>query len=448
MPFQQDIDSARAENVGPHGVTKASLADALRRSEAALDWLRTAQEKSSLPLLGFPARTDDLDGIGRAAARLRAGASDVVVLGVGGSSLGGQTLAQLAGVGVRGIEAFRAPPRLHFMDNLDPDTYAQALGKLPLATTRFIAISKSGGTGETLIQTATALAAVEAAGLGARIGELFLGISEREKPGWRNGLRALLGSSVEVLAHDPGVGGRYSALTNVGLLPAAVIGLDIRAIRAGAAMALAPVLAGVAPMHVPAALGAALNIAAADAGKNIAVLMAYADRLERFSRWFTQLWAESLGKDGKGTTPLGALGPVDQHSQLQLFIAGPRDKLFTILTVGAAGKGPRIDAQAAQRCGEPDFAGRTIGDLVAAQGRATAETLARNGCPVRKLHVETLDETSLGALMMHFMLETIIAAHLIGVDAFDQPAVEEGKVLAKQYLAAGSPVRIARAGAR
>ncbi len=148
-----------------------------------------------------------------------------------------------------------------------------------------------------------------------------------------------------------------------------------------------------------------------------------------------QLWAESLGKDGRGTTPLGALGPVDQHSQLQLFIAGPRDKLFTVITTGVAGKGPRIDVDLARRAGEADFAGRTIGDLVAAQGRATAQTLAKNGCPVRTMHVETLDETSLGALLMHFMLETIIAAHLLGVDAFDQPAVEEGKVLAKQYLA-------------
>ena len=397
--------------------------------------MRAAHEKSTLPLLRFPARTDDLDAIAKAAVRLRAGATDVVVLGVGGSSLGGQTLAQLAGVGVRGIEALRKGPRLHFLDNLDPATYAVLLDALPLATTRFIAISKSGGTGETLMQTAAALSAVKAAGLSSRVGELFVGISESAKPGKQNGLRDLLGSSVQILEHDPGVGGRYSALTNVGLLPAAVLGLDIKAIRAGAAMAFAPVLAGRPAVEVPSALGAALNVAAAAAGKNIAVLMAYADKLERFARWYTQLWAESLGKDGKGTTPVGALGPVDQHSQLQLFIAGPRDKLFTVITVGTAGKGPRIEADLAELCGEADFAGKTIGDLVAAQGRATAETLARNGCPVRTMHVETLNETSLGALMMHFMLETIIAAQLIGVDAFDQPAVEEGKVLAKQYLA-------------
>jgi glucose-6-phosphate isomerase len=288
------------------------------------------------------------------------------------------------------------------------------------------------------MQTAAALSAVEQAGLGSRIGELFFGISEAMKGGKANGLRDLLGPSVAMLEHDPNIGGRYSVLSNVGLLPAAILGLDIKAVRAGAAMALAPVLAQRPPAEVPAALGAALNIAAGAASKNITVLMAYADRLERFSRWFTQLWAESLGKNGKGTTPIGALGPVDQHSQLQLFIAGPRDKLFTVVTVATQGQGPRVDAALARRAGEPDLGGKTIGDLVAAEGRATAETLARNGCPVRTIHLPRLDAESLGALTMHFMLETIIAAHLLGVDAFDQPAVEEGKVLAKRYLAGGS----------
>ena len=88
--------------------------------------------------------------------------------------------------------------------------------------------------------------------------------------------------------------------------------------------------------------------------------------------------------------------------------------------------------------GEPGFGGRTIGDLVAAQGRATAETLAKNGCPVRAIHLDRVDEASLGELLMHFMLETIVAAHLMGVDPFDQPAVEEGKVLAKRYLTASA----------
>ncbi len=262
----------------------------------------------------------------------------------------------------------------------------------------------------------------------------MLGISEPARQGKRNGLRELLGKhQVPLLDHDPDIGGRYSALSNVGLLPAAMLGLDIGAIRKGAAVALQPVLDKKPPAEVPAARGAALAVALS-ASKNISVLMAYCDRLERFTHWYVQLWAESLGKDGKGTTPLAALGPVDQHSQAQLFIAGPRDKLITVVTVEAAGLGPRMDGALAKLAGEPGFAGKTIGDLVAAEGRATAETLAKNGCPVRTIHLPELDEAALGELMMHFMLETIIAAHLFGIDAFDQPAVEEGKVLAKKYL--------------
>jgi glucose-6-phosphate isomerase len=216
-----------------------------------------------------------------------------------------------------------------------------------------------------------------------------------------------------------------------------VCGLDIGAIRQGAADALAPVLANKQPNDVPAAVGAALAASLA-AGKPIAVMMAYADRLQMFTKWYVQLWAESLGKDGKGTTPIGALGPVDQHSQLQLYIAGPRDKLFTIVTTSPAGRGPRMTADLARLAGEPDFSGKAIGDLVAAQGRATAETLAKNGCPVRTMHVPKINEANLGELLMHFMLETIVTAQLLGVDAFDQPAVEEGKVLAKKYLAGKS----------
>jgi glucose-6-phosphate isomerase len=432
--ISQSIDLAREDRIGPHGVSEAALTLALERSESALEWLRVRHDDGGLRLLHLPAERADIAAVDAAAKRLLNGATDIVFLGTGGSSLGGQTLAQLAGYAVPGVGALRVGPRIHFMDNLDPLSFALLLARLPLASSRFVAISKSGGTGETL-QTAAALAACKAHSI--RISDAFLGLSEPAKSGKRNGLRDLLEpEGVHFLDHDTGVGGRFSALTNVGLLPAAILGLDIVALREGATAALEPVLAGKPAREVPAALGAALSIALAEEkGKTISAVMAYADRLEKFAKWYVQLWAESLGKDGKGTTPIGALGPVDQHSQLQLFIAGPRDKLFTVITTSVAGKGPAIDPVLAERAGEPDFGGKTIGDLVAAQGRATADTLARNGCPVRTFHLETIDERSLGELMMHFMLETIIAAHLLGVDAFDQPAVEEGKVLAKQYLA-------------
>src|SRR2546421_3830121 len=293
MPLVQSIENARAERVGADGVAAADFDDALARTAEALAWLRARHADGGLPLLRLPAKHDDLAAIRAAADRLAVGASDIVILGTGGSSLGGQTLAQLAGHGVPGIGPLRGAPRLHFVDNLDPESYSTLLAKLPLATSRFVAISKSGGTGETLMQTIAALAAVRAAGLEARTGELFFGISEAAKPGRNNGLRDLLGPSVEMLEHDPGIGGRYSGLSNVGLLPAAILGLDIAAFRAGAGMALAPALAGDPPDKVAPALGAALNIAAADAGRTITVLMAYADRLERFSRSYVQLWGQN-----------------------------------------------------------------------------------------------------------------------------------------------------------
>ena len=436
MPLIQSIDSTLEKNIGPHGVADKALDAALERAGVALDTLRARHADGGLPLLRLPETHDDLTAIRDTGQRLAQNATDVVFLGTGGSSLGGQTLAQLAGHGVPGVGALRAPPRLHFMDNLDADTFATLLARLPHQTTRFVAISKSGGTAETLMQTIAALSQVKAEGLETRIPDIFLGLTEPAKPGKRNGLRELLAARrVPMLDHHTGVGGRFSVLSNVGLLPAAVLDLDIAAVREGASLALAPVLAKKPAAQVPAALGAALNVALAESkGKSISVLMAYADRLERFTHWYVQLWAESLGKNGKGTTPLAALGPVDQHSQVQLFIGGPRDKLFTVVTVGSAGAGPRMDRELVKLAGEPDFAGKSIGDLVAAEGRATAETLVRNGCPVRTLHLPRLDEESLGELTMHFMLETIIAAHLLGVDAFDQPAVEEGKVLAKKYL--------------
>lgn len=433
-PFAHSVERALQAGIGEGGIPGRAYLDQLRRSEEAVIELRSAYANQSLALLRLPEKSDDLTPLAET-AMLLAQSTDVVFLGTGGSSLGGQALAQLADYAVPGLHALRTKARVHFLDNLDPLTFGRLLERLPFETTRFVAISKSGTTAETLMQTIAVIAALEAAGLGGKISEHLIGISEGP-PGKRKGLRELLESKqCVVLDHDPDIGGRFSVLSNVGLLPALVLGLDARAVRAGAREVLQPLVLGRSAKEIPAAMGAALSAAAAAEGRMIRVMVAYADRLERFTKWWVQLWAESLGKKGKGAAPIAALGPVDQHSQLQLWLDGPRDKLFTVITTGVAGLGPRMDKALAETASEPGFAGKTIGDLVAAQGRATADTLAKNGRPVRTIHLEQLDERALGALMMHFMLETIIAAHLLGVDPFGQPAVEEGKVLAKRYLA-------------
>jgi glucose-6-phosphate isomerase len=189
------------------------------------------------------------------------------------------------------------------------------------------------------------------------------------------------------------------------------------------------------PQRSEPAVGAALTVALGRSrGVTQTVLMPYVDRLGHFGLWFRQLWAESLGKDGKGSTPIRALGTVDQHSQLQLYLAGPRDKVFTLVMLDVAATGGTVSPAFADAPQLAYLAGRSMGDLLDAEQRATAASLVRQGRPTRIFRLARLDEQTLGGLLMHFMLETMIAAELLGVDAFDQPAVEEGKVLARQYL--------------
>jgi glucose-6-phosphate isomerase len=301
-----------------------------------------------------------------------------------------------------------------------------------------VVISKSGGTTETLTQLITALAAVKAAGLEARIPELFLGITEPEAPGKKNGLRSLLDSlGVPMLPLHTGIGGRFSCLTNVGLMPALARGLDARQIRAGAREVVDSLLSASFPIAFAPAIGAATAVGLSkERGIRTLVMMPYNDRLGRFSEWYVQLWAESLGKGGEGTTPLPALGPVDQHSQLQLFMDGPREIAVTIVRVASAGKGPALDADMAKLGGQAFLGGKTIGDVVDAQSHAVAEALTRAGRPVRTFDIDVLDERAVGALLMHFMIETILAGRLLGLDPFDQPAVELAKTLTRERLAA------------
>jgi glucose-6-phosphate isomerase len=214
-------------------------------------------------------------------------------------------------------------------------------------------------------------------------------------------------------------------------------GLDPYAVRAGAKEVVDGLMAARRPHDLPAAQGAALAVGLArDRGIRAQVMMPYADRLGRLGAWFAQLWAESLGKNGEGTAPIACLGPVDQHSQLQLFMDGPREFLVSVVRAPSAGVGPRISPELATAAGLDYLAGRTAGDLVAAQAVAVPEALRKAGRAVRAFDLARLDERGVGALMMHFMLETILAARLLDIDPFDQPAVELAKVITRERVAA------------
>ncbi len=428
MPYVHLSSTCFAEAIGTGGLDRVLYERMLDRTRPVLENLRKAHDDGSLALLGLPGARADIEALGPVADDFRARFDDVVVLGTGGSSLGGKTLCALADAG---FGPAAGAPRLHFMDNIDPHTFDALLAALDMARTGFLVISKSGSTAETLTQFLVCYAAADKAAAGA--GERFTAISE---PG-DNVLRRLAGRfGIDVLDHDPGVGGRYSALSLVGLLPAMIAGLDAARVREGAASVLDVLLKAHAPDQVEPAIGAAIAVGLARENRiGTTVLMPYVDRLADFGLWFRQLWAESLGKKGNGTTPIRALGTVDQHSQLQLYLDGPRDKMFTVIMLGTKRAGAGIDPELADDDALAYLRGKTMGDLMEAEQSATAKTLVERGRPTRIFRLKTLDERTIGGLMMHFMLETIIAAHLLGVDPFDQPAVEQGKVLAREYLA-------------
>jgi glucose-6-phosphate isomerase len=440
MPLLQSVEGCLEACIGASGLSQAELARYLDRLQPRLDSLRDAYATGALPLLRVPERRDDIQPAREALTTLSKDAETLVFFGTGGSSLGGQTLAQLGGWGIPGDDGNggqRGRPRVRFYDNLDARTLERALGRLDLATTRFVVISKSGNTPETLIQIIAAIEAVRAAGLGKRIPELFLGLTEpRSKAS--NGLRDLCESlAIPTLPHDPGIGGRFSGLTNVGLLPALARGLDVEALRKGAHSVVEGLLTVTTPKDFTPALGAAIAIGLAkERGVKVSVMLPYSDRLARFAAWYVQIWGESLGKKGEGTTPVAALGPVDQHSQLQLYLDGAPQHVITVVREARSGTGPLVSADLAKIAHAGYLAGHTAGDLVAAQQKAIPEALIAAGRPVRTIDVDQLDEAALGALMMHFMLETILAGHLLGVDPFDQPAVESGKIITRRYLGA------------
>src|SRR5215475_7990460 len=317
-PYTQSIDGCLEAAIGKHGLAPTELGRWLDPLVPALAALQADYRSRQLPHLRIAEETADVTAAQAALARLSEGAETIVFFGIGGSSLGGQTLAQLGGWNIPGMAdaAQRRRPRTRFYDNLDPVTLQSALGAFDLAATRFVLTSKSGGTPETLVQALAALAAANDAGLAGRVLVLFLGITEPAIPGKANGLRTLLEAHASpILDHHPGIGGRYSVFTNVGLLPAMARGLDARAVRAGARDVVSRLMAASSPREFAPALGAAIAVGAArERGIRAQVMMPYADRLGRLGHWFAQLWAESLGKSGQGTAPIAALGPVDQHT--------------------------------------------------------------------------------------------------------------------------------------
>jgi glucose-6-phosphate isomerase len=345
-----------------------------------------------------------------------------VVFGIGGSSLGGEMLV--------GALAPR-PQAVRFCDNVDPAAI-EALAPDGWGDTLLLVVSKSGDTAETLAQFLVVLPALERHG---RLREQVWVVTENPH-GALAGIARELG--LEVWPH-PAVGGRYSVLSVVGLLPAALAGVDIERLLAGARRMVERCSAPDLERN-PAFQGAAAQYLQAARGRGLSVQMAYAERLCPVVAWWRQLWGESLGKRdargrAQGLTPLAARGVTDQHSQLQLYLDGPDDKQFTFLvSPGLRERGARIPPRFAALPAVAPLAGHGLGELLLAEFEATRATLTRHGRPHRTLSLPPEDPAALGELIVLLEMETVALAELLGVNPFDQPAVEEGKKLAREFL--------------
>lgn len=343
-----------------------------------------------------------------------------VVLGIGGSALGPIAVHQALDTG-------KCSMRLVVEDNVDPERFARVLNSLDLKRTMFNAVTKSGKTSETMAQMMAVAARLNQAGLSLK--DHMIATTD-EKNG--NLIKIAQQEGLKTFVIPADVGGRFSELTPVGLLPAAVCGFDIRAMLSGAADMDEICLQ---ETQNPAALFALLHVLGMKKGDNISVMLPYADSLKYMADWYAQLWAESLGKradaDGKevfaGQTPVKALGVTDQHSQIQLFTEGPFDKIVTFLKAGKFRSDLDIPAAFEYVDDIAFLSGHTFGELLEAERSATEYALCKAGRPNITITLPEVNEYTVGALLYFFEMATAYAGEMLNINAFDQPGVEEGK---------------------
>ena len=346
------------------------------------------------------------------------GKKNFIVFGTGGSNLGAKALINI----LQGDEKVK----ILFYDNIDPINFKNSISRIDLKSTGIIIISKSGSTPETLSQYACL---IEIFDQNNELNILFnnsLMITEDKKSPLAN---IALKNKCILLKHENDIGGRFSIFSNVGMVPSILAGLDVKKIHEGA-------LEEIKHQANFDFLKIAQFFRHQTANPSLvnSVIMTYSDALFYFGKWYLQLWAESIGKNNKGITAIHSVGTTDQHSQLQLYLDGPRDKFFTFVTTNHANQGLQIHNNTMQENEMNYLINKKMGDLMQAEQKATIDTFKLNKFSYREIHLKSINENSIGRLLAFSMMETIAACIYFEVDPFDQPAVEQGKKLTKQYL--------------
>ncbi|MDR0423836.1 MAG: hypothetical protein LBH46_04630 [Rickettsiales bacterium] len=384
--------------------------------EAVASVRKELKEEGDMKCVSIAFEKNDLTEIKEFAKFINDNFKKIVVMGIGGSSLGAKTLL-----------ALKPNNNVIVLENIDSVSVKNTFDTLNLKETAFLTVSKSGKTIECISQTLIIMERVEKElGKDAIKKHFFFLTENKDSPITQ--LAEEFG--IKTLEHHKTVGGRFSYLSNTGLIPAAIAGLNIDDIRQGAADTIDFVLNNENNFISQIC---ASQVEMEEQGVVANIVMPYIDRLQYLTEWYRQLWAESLGKGGKGTIPINAIGTIDQHSQLQLYMDGPTNKFYTFIY-----KEKSEDSLVINKTYNKGFdylKGLSLDDIMKIEFDSTVEVLNKRKLPVRIITLKELNERSLSQLLMQYMLETILVGKAVDTNPFGQHSVEERKLLAREMMA-------------
>ena len=433
-PIYFDYNNMMSDYIGDcQGFTDKDIAANKALAKKAFDEVVAGRGKGMMGWTELPTSQKEVVADIIATAKVvRKNFDSFVVLGIGGSALGPMALFQaLCHLHHNELpKSKRKAPKFYVEDNVDPERMKALLDVIDVKKTMFNVITKSGSTSETMTQYLI-IADILKKALGDDFSSHVIATTSESKG---NLIKIAKQENFKTFFIPDGVGGRFSELCPVGLLPAAVLGIDIKAFLEGAKYMDNRCKKADSKKN-PALMAALLQFLAMKSGKNISVMMPYADGLKLMADWYAQLWGESLGKavdlDGKqvfvGQTPVKALGVTDQHSQVQLYTEGPFDKVITLISVNKF----RAVVDIPEGCKDIPavnfLCGHTMNELIAAECNATEYALTRAGKLNNRIYIPEVNAFTMGQLMFFFMLQTAYTGAFLHIDTFNQPGVEEGK---------------------
>ena len=433
MKLRMDYNNMMSASVGKDGFTDKNLSAIGDELTKAFNAVEAGKGKGMMGWTDLPYNQDEVvEDILETAKQIRKNYEYFVVLGIGGSALGPIAAFQaICHLHYNDLpKRKRKGPKFYVEDNVDPERMEALLDVIDVEKTMFNVITKSGSTSETMTQYLI-INNILTKKLGAKAKEHIIATTSKSTG---NLIKIATKENYKTFYIPDGVGGRFSELCPVGLLPAAVVGIDIKGMLAGAKYMMEQCDSDNVKKN-PALMAAALQDLAMQRGKNIGVMMPYADGLKFIADWYAQLWAESLGKNKKldgsdcnvGQTPVKSLGVTDQHSQVQLYAEGPFDKVITFIGVDDYRTTVKIPEGCEEYPNVNFLCGHTMNELIQAERKATEYAVTKAGKLNYTIMLPELNEFTLGQLLMYFMLQTAYAGALLGIDTFNQPGVEEGK---------------------